>query len=263
LFFMNMFTYNNHMLLNALQGVVRRRILVNFKVDPAVIRRHVPAPFELQLVDGWSIAGICLIRLEHMRPPRLPEAVGIASDNAAHRIAVTWPDRAGRTCTGVFIPRRDTASPLNALVGGRLFPGEHQRARFLVQDDGDTIDLAMRTADGRGDVRLRAHAADRLPGTSVFPSMAAASEFFAAGSAGYSATAAAGLHGLELRTLAWRLEPLAVELVRSSYFAYFPEGSVAFESALLMRDIPHEWHALPSLTPAAAQAPLLFGRTGQ
>src|SRR5438105_15949149 len=40
----------------------------------------------------------------------------------------------------------------------------------------------------------------------------------------------------------WQVQPLAVEEVYSSYFAdarRFPPGSVVFDSALLMRDIPH------------------------
>jgi hypothetical protein len=47
-------------------------------------------------------------------------------------------------------------------------------------------------------------------------------------------------------TSAWRVEPLRVEAVRSSFFAdrsRFPAGSVEFDSALLMRDIPVTWKA--------------------
>jgi hypothetical protein len=45
----------------------------------------------------------------------------------------------------------------------------------------------------------------------------------------------------------WKITPLAVERVYSSYFAdesRFPPGSVEFDCALLMRNIPHEWHRL-------------------
>jgi hypothetical protein len=68
---------------------------------------------------------------------------------------------------------------------------------------------------------------------------------------GYSARRRDGeLDGLELATPVWEVEPLAVEHVHSSYFAderLFPPGSVAFDCALLMRDLEHEWHALPPL----------------
>src|SRR5687767_12794315 len=113
------------MLISALQGVVRRRILVNFRVDPTVMQRHVPRPFELQLVDGWATAGICLLRLEHLRPAHLPAKIGVSSENAAHRVAVSWSDDAGRVCSGVYIPRRDTASAVNAFIGWLLFSCDH------------------------------------------------------------------------------------------------------------------------------------------
>jgi len=46
----------------------------------------------------------------------MPEAVGFSSENAAHRIAVLWDDEQGVTREGVFIPRRDTNSPVNYLL---------------------------------------------------------------------------------------------------------------------------------------------------
>jgi hypothetical protein len=41
------------------------------------------------------------------------------------------------------------------------------------------------------------------------------------------------------------VELLEVERVRSSFFddkSLFPEGSIEFDCALLMRNIEHEWH---------------------
>jgi hypothetical protein len=221
-----------------------------------VIQAHLPAPFRPKLVDGWAIAGICLIRLEQLRPRGLPAAVGVCSESAAHRIAVSWQDASGALREGVYIPRRDTSSLLNVLVGGRCFPGEHQHARFQVREDASTIHLRMDSADGSADVRLRAQTSDQLPATSCFASLEAASAFFAAGSIGYSATrAGARLDGLELRTLSWRVEPLDVQSVISRYFgeaSRFPPGSVTFDSALLMRNIPHEWHPVTGLAGAHA-----------
>jgi hypothetical protein len=236
------------------QGIVRRRILVNFRVDPAVIERQLPSPFRPQLVAGSALAGICLIRLEQLRPGHLPAALGVSSENAAHRVAVTWTDAAGTLRRGVYIPRRDTDSGLNRLLGGRLFPGEHQRARFRAREAGATIELTLETADGCADVWLRARTdADTLPASSGFASLAAASAFFAAGSVGYSPSRdAASLDGLELVTPVWTVRALDVQSVVSTYFAdasRFPPGSVAFDSALIMRDLPHEWRPVPG--PAA------------
>lgn len=247
--------------LPTLAGLVRRRVLVNYRVDPRVIERLLPAPFQPKLVDGWAMAGICLIRLEQLRPKGLPAILGVASENAAHRIAVTWQDTAGELRDGVYIPRRDTGALLNAVAGGRLFPGQPSFAHFRVRDTASTLDFRMETRDGAADLWLRARTADDLPSTSRFASLPEASAFFADGSLGYSATQdCTRLDGLRLRIRRWQIAPLDVEWVVSSYFsdrARFPQGSVEYDCTLVMRDIPHEWEPLPKLSVqrAGADAP--------
>jgi hypothetical protein len=238
------------MRLPTIEGVIRRRILVNFRVDPQVMRNLLPSRFTPKLQAGQAIAGICLIRLEQIRPKLLPQFLGISSENAAHRVAVLWEEE-GQPKEGVFIPRRDTNSLINHFLGGRVFPGEHHQAEFKVEEDGSRIALSMKSEDGEVAVEVSGHMAEALPQASVFGSLPEASAFFESGSLGYSVTS--DLHrldGLELHTDAWRVEPLEVEAVYSSYFAdekLFPRGSVAFDHALLMRNIAHEWHSASDL----------------
>jgi hypothetical protein len=59
------------------------------------------------------------------------------------------------------------------------------------------------------------------------------------------------MDGLLLKVTDWRVTPLEVDYVRSAYFddeTIFPSGSIEFDHALLMRDIPHEWHSEPAMT---------------
>jgi Uncharacterized conserved protein (COG2071) len=242
---------NATMRLPVIEGLIRRRILVNFRVDPAVMQCLLPAPFRPKLHAGYAIAGICLIRLEQIRPKGLPPFMGVASENAAHRIAVLWEDPSGETREGVYIPRRDTNSLLNHLAGGRIFPGEHQHADFDVTDNGSQISMSIRARDGGMTIQLRAQDVDTLPGSSCFRSIAESSAFFEAGSVGYSATTdCCRLDGIRLETFAWQVRPLAVEHVESSYFSnveMFPAGSVTFDHALIMRNVRHEWHRVGDL----------------
>src|SRR5690606_15197977 len=99
-----------------IRGIIDRRSLVNYRVDPDALRKVFHEPFRPQLVGGVGIGGICLIRLKQVRPRHLPAFLGISSENAAHRIAVEW-EQDGRLQTGVYIPRRDTPSRLNTLLG--------------------------------------------------------------------------------------------------------------------------------------------------
>jgi hypothetical protein len=245
------------MRLPAIQGVIRRRVLVNFRADPEVIERQLPPPFRPKLLRGFAVAGICLIRLERVRPRFLPLPYGPGSENAAHRIAVRWTDAFGEPREGVYIPRRDSNSLLNHLAGGRLFPGVHHRAHFDVRDEGGQIDFAMQSHDGQVSIRLRAREAAELPASSRFASLEEASSFFERGSLGYSATRTDGrLDGIRLVTKTWHIVPLAVEEWASSYYsdpARFPPGSVELDCALLMRNIQHEWQSVPSLEVACCE----------
>lgn len=233
-----------------IRGVIDRRILVNYRVDPGVLAPLLPPPFRPKVVHGVGMAGICLIRLKQVRPAFLPSRLGIFSENAAHRTAVEW-DENGTVREGVYVRRRDTDSRLNAWAGGRLFPGIHHHARFTVEETADRYHVALCSDDGVTNMEVRGRRVDELPATSVFGSLEEASAFFRAGSLGYSATPhPSRFQGLELRCLSWRAEPLEVEEVRSSFFedeSLFPQGSIGFDCALLMRGIEHEWHGKPDL----------------
>ena len=225
-----------------IRGIIDRRVLVNFRVEPQALAAVLPAPLRPKLVHGYGIGGICLIRLRDIRPRFVPSGLGIQSENAAHRIAVQWNgDR-----EGVFVPRRDTSSWLNGLAGGRIFPGVHHRSRFAVREEHPSYSIGITGADGAPLLQVEATAAASLPSSSVFSTLAEASCFFEAGSVGFSPSREPGvLDALELRTKTWAMEPLAVANVSSSFFgdsSRFPLGSVQFDSAFLMRQIEHEWH---------------------
>lgn len=232
-------------------GVIRRRILVNFRVDPKVMQRQLPSRFRPKLHNGYAVAGICLIHLEHIRPKLVPDFLGINSENAAHRVAVLWNDENGVEREGVFIPRRDTNSLTNHLLGGRVFPGEHNRASFTVEQSEPEIRFSMKSVDEKVAVSFKGRPTDDLPETSIFINLAEASSFFETGSLGYSVTRDHNrLDGLTLETKQWHVEAFRLTEVYSTYFAdeeAFPKGSIEFDHALIMRNIEHEWHSAPDL----------------
>jgi hypothetical protein len=53
-----------------------------------------------------------------------------------------------------------------------------------------------------------------------------------------------------LKTKEWRVEPLQVTRVYSSYFSdeeKFPPVTIEFDHALIMRNVEHEWHSADDL----------------
>ena len=228
----------------AMASVIARRLLVNYRLDPEVASRLLPGGMRPDLVNGYAVGGICLIRLSRLRPEGLPARVGITTENAAHRIGVVWEGSRGLE-HGVYIPRRDTDSRLTTLIGGRLFPGEHHHARFDVRESGDALQVSFRSTDRTAHVGVRVAVDDVLRDSALFDDVSAASRFFQDAPVGRSArTAGPELDAVKLTTSRWSIEPTRLLSVESSFFsdtARFPVGCAQPDSALLMRDVPALW----------------------
>ena len=230
-----------------IRGVIDRRILINYQVDKTALENYLPKPFKPKLVNGKGIAGICLIRLKEVRPKGLPKQIGISSENGAHRIAVEWLEN-GELKEGVYIPRRDTSSKLNSMAGGTIFPGIHNLAEFTVKESNGNYDINFVSQD-RTSLSIKAKETDAWNNKSVFENLDSASKFFENGSIGYSPDKR-NFDGLELKTYSWEVSLLEVENVQSSFFenrSIFPENSVKFDNALLMKNIEHEWIGLEKI----------------
>jgi hypothetical protein len=236
----------------SVEAMIRRRLLVNFRVRPEILAQTLPTPFEPRLVRGWGMAGICLIGLGNLRPAGVPGVLGLRTENAAHRIAVEWNDETGRR-QGVYIPRRDTNSALVRALGGRLFPGVHRRGTFSINEDEGSVSVRVHSADGQTNVFVRGHVSDRLAEGSIFESLDEASRFFEVGRLGFSPSAdSSQLDGLELVSKWWAMKSLQVDTVESAFFGNFPVGSIEFDSALIMRGIPCRWESHGRIQPPVA-----------
>lgn len=227
-----------------IQGIIDRRILVNFTVDPEVIRKIIPQPFRPKIYKNKAIVGICLIRLKNIRPKGFPGFVGISSENAAHRFAVEWTENE-EIREGVFIPRRDTSSLLNSMAGGRIFPGRHFHAKFDVKEENGHYHIGFTSSDGTT-ISIDADKTETFNSNSIFQHLDNASKFFESGAVGYSPNGDK-YDGLQLKTFNWKVEPLLVTKVHSNFFEnelIFSKGSVQFDNALLMTEIKHEWYSM-------------------
>ncbi len=227
-----------------LNGIIDRRILINFTADPKDVEKIIPFPFRPKIYNNKAIVGVCLIRLKNIKPKGFPSFFGIASENGAHRIAVEWNED-GETKQGVYIPRRDTNLRLNAIVGGRLFPGKHYLAKFNVHESNDNYVINLKSSD-KTEISIDAQECESFNQDSIFGNLENVSDFFEKGSVGYSPNGKI-FDGMELKSKSWKVRPLKVRNVKSSFFEnekIFPKGSVKFDNAILMTEIEHEWKSV-------------------
>lgn len=231
------------MITTTVEATIERRLLVNYRIDPQVVARLLPGPFRPQLVSGFAVGGICFIRLRGIRPRGLPRALGLRTENVAHRFAVEWDDDSGPH-VGVYVPRRDTSSRVSSWSGGCVFPGRYHLANFHVEEGFDAARIEVISRDREVLIEVDARQAENLE-SRLFDSLEDAVELFRRGAIGFSPSAdGTCLDGVRLECEGWHVQPMALELARSSWFddpVMFPPGTCVPDSALLMRDLPVRW----------------------
>jgi len=123
-------------------------------------------------------------------------------------------------------------------------------ANFKVDEANGQYNIEFKSEDETF-LSIAAHETKEWNKVSVFDDRDCASDFFRNGSVGYSPDKIGEtFDGLELKTKSWEVSPLAVSNVSSSFFedkSVFPDGSIKFDNALLMKNIDHEWNTKKSL----------------
>jgi hypothetical protein len=236
--------------LPVIQGELDRRILLNYRFDPASLAALVPAPFAPRIHKGFGIGGVCMIRFRDLRPRWLPRVTGVDSENAAHRIAVEWT-QGGERAEGVFIPQRDTASAFNHWAGGKVFPGVFQRSEFDVRESNGRYHVEISRPGEDPHVVFDGEDAAQFGDGSVFETLDEASEFFAKGAVGYSASGdRTHFQGMELRLLEWHIRPLRIHHAFVRLYEdgrSVRKGAAELDSAMVMLRLKHEWHRIPTI----------------
>jgi hypothetical protein len=244
--------------MTTIRGRMTRRLLLTYRVDADAASRLIPAPFRSQLVDGSAVGGICMIALADVRPGWVRPQIGVSTQNVAHRFAVEW-DEGEQVRQGVYVTGRHSSALIPVIGGGRFFPGVQRRAQFEL-DETDTrfrVRMSAPDAEVAADVELTEDW-----DSSLFATMQEASDFYRAGSIGWSPRRGGrGAEPLELTAETWSVHAGRVNQVASSFFDALPPGAATFDSALVMRDLPVIWRR-PEQTSPLTTGGVSSGATG-
>jgi len=212
-------------------GVVERRLLVTYRLDPDVAKEVLPAPLQARLIGGYAVAGIALAHVGRIRPAGLPAVVGLSRETGMHGIAVEWGTTRSLH-TGVFVMHRDS---VGAGPGRRL----RWAPRFTVDERADGLRVAYTSRDHAVRVDVDVSLAAGLAGSALFRDVRAAIRFLELdGPEGTSW--GPSLRGLKLSAGDRCFGAARVRTATSSIFAdtsVFPPGSLHVDSALLLRDL--------------------------
>jgi hypothetical protein len=246
-------------MVRVLDGVLARRLLLHYRVEPELARGLVKPPLAPRIRGGKAVAGVSLIHLEELGPPAL-RPLGLELEAMVHWLAVE-----GRGAhPGFAILRRDTDSRLVAALGRPLFRAPHHLARFTVEEDPRRIKLRATTAGGAGDLEVAVEFGAAFRPTQSFVSLADAERFLGGiGAALAEAEAGSVLEAVRLRQVPQGFEPVRLLGAVASFFEdrdRFPAGGAVLDGALAMRALPLEYARVPLA--AAAEPAALAGAPG-
>lgn len=131
-------------------GTIRRRLLINAVVDPDEAALRLPRGVRPHVTEQGTVVGCCLLEIDAIRPAGVPAVLGQHLRAVAHRISAEWDDTSGAAVTGVYVPVRYTNSSLAITLGGRWFPGVHERARIDVSTHGTGLRWRSQPARSAG-----------------------------------------------------------------------------------------------------------------
>ena len=213
------------------RGVIERRLLVIYRLDPKVAKEVLPPPWQARLIGGYAVAGIALAHLGRLRPAGLPPVAGLARESVTHGIAVEW-ESSRSLHTGVFVTHHDSAG---AGRGRRLC----RASRFTVDERTDGLRVAYTGRDRTVRVDIDVDLVASLAGSALFADVYAATRFLQLDGAGGAAWAPPAK---AIRLCAGDRSVGAARVLSTSSTVFadtsvFPPGSVHLDSALLMRDL--------------------------
>ena len=213
-------------------GLIKKCILVNYRIVPDLVEPLIPANCAPKLHGGFAIAGVCIIQFAKVRTKGRMEMLGAAYSTCAHRVAVVWKGSVGTAKQGTHIFQRQSSGPIGKLGGGWLFSSEATPAAFQFDDDGKSVFADVKSKDGTMDFNVAGKSSNLVSKHSGFNTPAEAVAFF-----GPSSGEANG-------PSRWSFESLECDTSFSAVFcnkAKFPEDSTFLDSAFIIRDVKYEW----------------------
>jgi uncharacterized protein YqjF (DUF2071 family) len=219
--------------------------LLNYAVDPDVLRRLIPPPLELDVVHDRGFLTVVCADMVRMRPSPLPRLLGITYDQVVYRVPVRY-----RGEPGLFFLGSDAAQPLMVAAGAAFSMFRVRLSKTRITDAGDRVSIDV--FGTRPGVDLHAYLkidppATNIPGWSAFGSKAEAQSFLVDRFVAF----VPGVGGRPMRRVrvkrgTWDVVLPSTTDVRSDLLddsTDFPAGSAGLDNTFVARGIPYRWYA--------------------
>lgn len=230
-----------------MRTLFRECFLVNFAVDPAIMRRLLPPNIEPDIYDGKAWLSIVIAEMDKMRPAFLPAIFGVTYDQIVYRAVVRHGDE-----RGVYFVRSDANSLPMSIAGDWLtfFRFHHSPIQF--HREGNTVRCDLSTPPSeQADIHATydlAEASQNMPSTSRFPGLHEAQRFLVELFVAFGTThLSTNVLKVRIKRGDWRIS--VVEDRRADYqfmqdSPLFPPGSAEIDSIFYVKELPYYWYTL-------------------
>lgn len=212
---------------------------MNALVDPDEVSARLPQGARPHVTELGTVVGCCLLEIDGLRPSALPPPAGVRLRAAAHRISVEWHDESGETVVGVYVPMRLTDSRLAVMLGGRLFPGVHRRARLQVDASARRLFWVVGGIDDRNEFDLRI-AVSKQPHGALDLTHEVVGTTCLGATVGLSPNRIGALEAVIMRPESRAAAAVRIDDFRSAFLDRFVTARPA--PAFLMQDVGVMWH---------------------
>jgi uncharacterized protein YqjF (DUF2071 family) len=231
----------------AMRTVFRDCFLVNFAIEPQVLRDALPAAIEPDLHNGKAYLSIVIAAMERMRPAFLPAFLGVSYHQVVYRAVVRH-----RGERGVYFLRSDADNYLMSLAGDWLTFFRFHHSHISHQHEAGRVVFRLRPRDA---APAKIHAvfdldqrSKQLPGSSNFATLVAAQEFLVELFTAFGADPRSGrVDRVHIKRGAWQIDVVPdlqayYPLMQGS--TLFPPGTAQLDSVFYAVDMPYYWHRL-------------------
>jgi uncharacterized protein YqjF (DUF2071 family) len=225
-----------------MQGIVRRRFLINYPVEPSLLEPFVPPGGELSLHQGKAWLSDCFVHISNMRPSWVPRALGITFHYLIHRTRAVLPFPDGKKREAVLVLDPSMDSRLLNVFGAPMTGVPFKRRPIDFVTDGSAWRLGVR--QGKGliyEAMIRGSSfGTEMPTNSPFSSLSQADDFLLGVSYGGSWNRETGtLHLLAETHEPWRAQVGTCDIRRNAFLEGLGFDTPRADHVITMVDCPH------------------------
>jgi hypothetical protein len=229
------------------EAFFERSLVVTYAVPKAVLEPLIGPGLALDTYDDWGFLAIAMVQTRGLRPKGLPRFFGRDFFLSGYRIFTRFARPGKQALRGLRILRSDTDRATMARLGNVFTHYNYRRAQVSVAEEGDRLEVRIRTPEREADLHVVADLASRpapLPEGSPFRSLKDARTF--AGPLPYTFSydeAAKKMVVIRGLREAWDPQPVKVDVKEATFLDHAPYAGadVRLANAFFVRDVPYAW----------------------